>query len=91
MASSSLWQRFQQYSLYYRDRDFSLDISRMKFPEDFFEKMQPKIGKAFAAMRELEAGAIANPSTDQGRAWREAVGGPFFSRTRALTCMIYGR
>jgi len=24
--------------------------------------MQPKIGKAFAAMRELEAGAIANPT-----------------------------
>ena len=62
MASSSLWQRFQQYFLYYRDLDFSLDISRMKFPEDFFEKMQPKIEKAFAAMRELEAGAIANPT-----------------------------
>jgi glucose-6-phosphate isomerase len=62
MASSSLWQRFQQYFLYYRDLDFSLDISRMKFPEDFFEKMQPKINKAFAAMRELEAGAIANPT-----------------------------
>jgi hypothetical protein len=34
MASSSLWQRFQRYLLYYRDLDFSLDISRMKFPED---------------------------------------------------------
>ena len=62
MASSSLWQRFQQYFLYYRDLDFSLDISRVKFPEDFFEKMHPKIEKAFAAMRELEAGAIANPT-----------------------------
>jgi glucose-6-phosphate isomerase len=62
MPSSSLWQRFQRYFLYYRDLDFSLDISRMKFPEDFFEKMQPKIEKAFAAMRELEAGAIANPT-----------------------------
>jgi glucose-6-phosphate isomerase len=62
MPSSSLWQRFQRYFLYYRDLDFSLDISRIKFPEDFFEKMQPKIGKAFAAMRELEAGAIANPT-----------------------------
>ena len=37
----------------YRDLDFSLDISRMNFPDDFFEKMQPKIEKAFAAMREL--------------------------------------
>ena len=62
MSSSSLWQRFQQHSLYYRDLGFSLDISRMKFPEDLFEKMQPQIQQAFAAMRELEAGAIANPT-----------------------------
>jgi glucose-6-phosphate isomerase len=62
MSSSSLWQRFQQHFLYYRDLGFSLDISRMKFPDDFFEKMQPKIDKAFAAMRALEAGAIANPT-----------------------------
>src|SRR4030095_7739990 len=62
MSSSSLWQRFQQYFLSYRDLDFSLDISRMKFPDDFFEKMQPKIEKAIAAMRELEGGAIANPT-----------------------------
>src|SRR5713101_8325803 len=61
MSSSSLWQRFQQYFLYYRDLGFSIDISRMKFPDDFFERMQPKIDKAFAAMRELEAGGIANP------------------------------
>src|SRR5438876_3656685 len=62
MSSSSLWQRFQQYFLYYRDPAFSLDISRMKFPDDFFEKMRPKIDNAFAAMRALEAGAIANPT-----------------------------
>jgi glucose-6-phosphate isomerase len=62
MPSSSLWQPIQRYFLYYCDLDFSLDISRLKFPADFFEKMQPKIGKAFAAMRELEAGATANPT-----------------------------
>ncbi len=62
MASSSQWQRFQSYFLDYRDLGFSLDISRMKFPDDFFEKMQPKIDKAFGAMLELEAGAIANPT-----------------------------
>src|SRR5438552_2628388 len=61
MASSSLWQRFQKYFLRYADLDFSIDSSRMKFPADFFEKMQPRIEKAFAAMRELESGAIANP------------------------------
>jgi len=61
MASSSLWQRFQQYLLRYDDLDFSIDISRMKFPDDFFDKMGSKIDKAFAAMRDLEAGGIANP------------------------------
>src|SRR5881398_2589429 len=71
MASSSLWQRFQRYLLCYRDLDFSLDISRMKFSEDFFEKMQPKMEKAFTAMRELEAGAIANPTENRmvGHYW----------------------
>src|SRR5882724_2289023 len=62
MTSSSLWQRFQQYFLSYADLDFSIDISRMKFPDDFFEKMQSRIEEAFAAMEELESGAIANPS-----------------------------
>jgi glucose-6-phosphate isomerase len=47
---------FSAAFVYYRDLGFSLDISRMKFPDDFFEKMQPQIDKAFAAMRALEAG-----------------------------------
>jgi len=62
MASSSLWQRFQRYFLEYRELGFSLDISRMKFPEDMFDEMRPQIEQAFAAMRQLEAGAIANPT-----------------------------
>ena len=71
MSSSSLWQRFQQYFLDYRDLGFSLDISRMKFPNDFFEKMRPKIDKASAAMQALEAGEIANPTENRmvGHYW----------------------
>src|SRR6266404_7195401 len=71
MPSSSLWQRFQQYFVHYDDLDFSLDVSRMKFPDDFFEKMQPQIERAFAAMRELESGAIANPDENRmvGHYW----------------------
>ena len=71
MGSSSLWQRFQRYFLEYRDLGFSLDISRMKFPDDLFEKLQPQIERAFAAMRELEAGAIANPTENRmvGHYW----------------------
>src|SRR5436190_23970004 len=60
MASSSLWPRFQKYFLRYNDLGFSIDISRMRFPDRFFEEMQARMDKAFAAMRELERGAIAN-------------------------------
>jgi glucose-6-phosphate isomerase len=71
MPSTSLWPRFQQYFLRYDDLDFSLDISRMRFPDDFFGKFQERIEKAFAAMRELEAGAIANPDEQRmvGHYW----------------------
>ncbi len=71
MASSSLWPRFQKYFLRYDDLGFSLDISRMRFPDGFFETMQPRVEKAFAAMRELEAGAIANPDEQRmvGHYW----------------------
>lgn len=60
MASTSLWPRFQKYFLRYEDLNFSIDTSRMRFADDFFGKMQPLVEKAFGAMRELEAGAIAN-------------------------------
>src|SRR5258705_6051907 len=71
MASSSLWQRFQRYFLEHRELGFSLDVSRMKFPDDLFEKMRPQIEHAFAAMRELETGAIANPTENRmvGHYW----------------------
>jgi glucose-6-phosphate isomerase len=71
MAESSLWQRFQRYFLRYDNLGFSIDVSRMKFPEDFFDKMRGSIAKAFTAMRELESGAIANPDEQRmvGHYW----------------------
>ena len=71
MPSSSLWPRFQKHFLRYDDLGFSIDISRMRFADDFFEKMKERVEKAFAAMRELEAGAIANPDEQRmvGHYW----------------------
>jgi len=71
MATNFLWQRFQQFYLYYDDLGFSLDISRMRFPDGFLEKMEPKVEKAFAAMGDLEAGGIANPDENRmvGHYW----------------------
>mgnify|MGYP001415176838 CR=1 FL=1 len=71
MDSTSLWSRFQKTFLRYEDLGVSVDISRMSFPDDFFEKMRPKVESAFAAMKELEAGAIANPDENRmvGHYW----------------------
>src|SRR5881628_505802 len=59
----------------------------MKFPDDFFEKMQPKVDKAFAAMRELEAGTIANPDDRRmvGHYWLRT---PALAPTAALRAAI---
>jgi len=65
MSATSLWNRFQNHFLNYADLGISLDISRMRFADDFFEKMAPSIAKAFSDMAALEKGAIANP--DEGR------------------------
>lgn len=67
----SLWERFQKYFLHYGDLDFSIDISRMRFADDFFERMRPRIDRAFLAMAELEKGTIANPDEQRmvGHYW----------------------
>ena len=74
MSSSPLWQRFQEYFLSYDDLGFSIDVSRMRFPADFFEAMDPPVRRAFAAMEALEGGALANPDEERmvGHYWLRA-------------------
>jgi glucose-6-phosphate isomerase len=59
------WKRFQQYFLDVPELGFSIDASALAFPERTFSEMEPRLAKAYAAMSQLEAGAIANP--DEGR------------------------
>ena len=61
MAPASNWQRFQEHFLEYEDLGFSIDVSRMRFGNDFLAQMEPAAQQALTAMRALEAGAIANP------------------------------
>ena len=56
-----LWERYQKYYSHYPALGLSLDPSRMNFPDDFFSTMEAPMQKAFAAMNDLEHGAIANP------------------------------
>src|SRR5471030_3322861 len=89
MSTESLWQRFQKHHLGYEDLGFSIDISRMRFGDDFFQTMQPRVEKAFAAMSELEAGAIANPDEKRmvGHYWLRA---PQLAPTAELRTAITG-
>ena len=65
MDKTELWHRFNKYMCNNKEIGLSLDISRMKFGDDFFDIMEPAMQRAFSAMKELEAGAISNP--DEGR------------------------
>ena len=71
MIASSLWDRYHKYCLRYEDLGISLDISRMRFTNDFLAKIQPRVETAFKKMAELEAGAIANPDENRmvGHYW----------------------
>lgn len=72
--ANELWTRFCHHA-YWNDRlGFGLDISRMRFADDFFARMTPAMKKALEAMKELEAGAIANPDEHRmvGHYWLRA-------------------
>ncbi|KAK8928684.1 hypothetical protein KSP39_PZI017099 [Platanthera zijinensis] len=61
----SLWNRYVHWLYQHKDLGLYLDVSRIGFPDGFFEKMDSKMQRSLAAMQELEKGAIANP--DEGR------------------------
>ena len=65
------WQRFCDLLWYHEDLGIWLDISRMHVNPSHLEQLQPGFDKAFAAMAELEAGAIANPDEERqvGHYW----------------------
>ena len=61
----SNWNTFSSSLLRYPQLDFSLDLSLMDLPADYFSTMDANIQKAFSDISALEAGEIANP--DEGR------------------------
>jgi len=62
MASrQQLWQRFQQRYIEFPSLGLALDLSRVDCADDFLAQMEPRLQRAYAAMAELEKGAIANP------------------------------
>jgi glucose-6-phosphate isomerase len=70
-SAKELWQRYQDWLYYHAELGFYVDISRMRFTPEFVSAIAPKFDRAFADMRALEAGAIANPDEQRmvGHYW----------------------
>jgi glucose-6-phosphate isomerase len=71
MNAAQLWQRYQRYLSRVPALGLTLDISRMRFPDGFLDRMSLALADAFLAMEALEKGAIANPDEDRmvGHYW----------------------
>lgn len=74
MSSQVLWKRYEDHLCRVPAAGLSVDISRMHFDDAFFARMKPAMDRAYAAMDELERGAIANPDENRmvGHYWLRA-------------------
>ena len=71
MMSMEEWERYKEYLNYNPMIGLMVDISRMMFPNDYFDRMEPPIQKAFQDMDSIESGAVANPDENRmvGHYW----------------------
>ena len=60
MAHQSSWQRFKTNYFHDPSLRLALDISRMSFPDGYFDQMEGRMQDAFEQMDGLEAGELAN-------------------------------
>ena len=61
MDKLQLWQRYQDWLYYNEKLNLYVDVSRMRFDQDFYTSIKPKFADAFDSVEKLEQGAIANP------------------------------
>ncbi len=71
MSNKTLWERYKKYLCECPTIGLTLDVSRMRFADDYLDRMEPEMQKAYAAMGALESGAIANPDENRmvGHYW----------------------
>jgi glucose-6-phosphate isomerase len=75
MNKLDLWDRYRENLYVSRELGLMLDISRMNFPNGFFDTVEPRMQRAFGEMAELEAGAVANKDENRmvGHYWLRAA------------------
>lgn len=69
------WDRFKNRHFVYPKLGLALDLSRMPYPDGWTDTQAEPMARAFAAMAELEKGAIANPDENRmvGHYWLRAA------------------
>jgi glucose-6-phosphate isomerase len=74
MSTPALWKRFRQHLCQVPALGLTLDVSRMRFEDDFLDRMAAPMKRSFEAMDALECGAIANPDENRrvGHYWLRA-------------------
>src|SRR5262245_52052250 len=72
--ADQLYERFRKYLHHDEKLGVSVDPSRVKFDDAFVASMKPRFAAAFAEMKDLESGAIANPDEKRrvGHYWLRA-------------------
>ena len=71
MNQPTPWSRYNQWTVRHPELGISLDVSRINFEDAWLSKKASDARKAFEAMKELEAGSIANPDEERmvGHYW----------------------
>ncbi|MDD2722812.1 MAG: glucose-6-phosphate isomerase [Methylovulum sp.] len=71
MNTLELWQRYLDWLYFNEDLGLYLDVSRMRFDDEWVAALEPKFAQAFKDMDALEQGAIANPDENRmvGHYW----------------------
>jgi glucose-6-phosphate isomerase len=84
MMNIEQWERYKKYLSFNREIGLTVDISRMMFPENYFDQMEPLMEKAYRDMEALETGTIANPDEKRmvGHYWLRA---PKLASKREIT------
>jgi glucose-6-phosphate isomerase len=74
MESIKQWERYKEYLSFNPEIRLMVDISCVMFPNDYFDRMEPQMQRAYRDMEALESGAIANPDENRrvGHYWLRA-------------------
>ena len=84
-----MWSNFKENYFSFDALNFAIDVSRVGFPQNYFADNAAMLEKAFADMKALEAGTIANPDENRmvGHYWLRA---PLLAPTPELQAEIAG-